>query len=68
VRIEWRSVVRVFPQRWWYLGVGAVLGLMIGAALAARITDSETESTLWGGGLGAITGVLFGVAAQATLP
>jgi hypothetical protein len=59
----------VFPQRWWYLGVGAVLGLMVGAALAARITDSDTASTLWGGGLGAIAGILFGVAViTAALP
>ena len=61
--------MRVFPQRWWYLGVGAVLGLMIGAGLAARITDSDTGSTLGGGGLGAIAGILFGVAViTAALP
>ena len=54
--------MRVFPQRWWYLGVGAVLGLMIGAGLAARITDSDTGSTLGGGGLGAIAGTEDGEA------
>ena len=69
VRVERRSVVRVFPQRWWYLGVGAVLGLMIGAALAARITDSDTTSTFWGGVLGVIAGLLFGAAViAAALP
>ncbi len=61
--------MRVFPQRWWYLGVGAVLGLMIGAAVAARITDSDTTSTLWGGAIGVIAGILFGVAViTVTLP